>query len=609
MITQWFNKKLKVLSLLAGTLITALSSSAQAQLVWDGTTDSDWNTTSNNWDAGGGPGIAPWVNSNDAQFGLTGAGTVTATEAIIAGTMTFTDGAYTFEASGGSLSFTTLDTTGAASVGFNSVLAGSGTITSVVDGNWNGDNSAFTGTINHSSGSISINNANSLGTGTLNMSGGDLLSVNQSILNNTVTVNLTGGRIGGAGPGDQLRFAGAVNFNTGSTITIGNTVNNRTVAFESGSTFGGNASSVTIGRSTTFLRSGTNLTYTGDFNIQRTGPGDSVLNLGDGLDLTTNSNNINFNGSNNDRQRILEVTDGGTVTLDTISQNETTAGLVKLETTNSSTLNVNGVISGNYIDITGDGSGTTNFNAVNTYTGNTNVNAGTLVLDGTGSVNDSAEINVATGATLTNNSSVALTTSIVADGIVNGTGTIVLAAGNTLTGSGSTSLVTTIESGGTLSPGNSPGIFTNSADLNLEENSVVEWELIDNTAAGRGNNFDGVDVTGGALSIEDNVDFNLTFDLGTSTVDFTDSFWDSDQSWLVFDNSNSPLITDTTDIFNLGTISLDSLGNDFSVTQGALAFSQSGNDIFLNYTAIPEPSTFALFGLGLGALYFLRRKK
>jgi len=122
-------------------------------------------------------------------------------------------------------------------------------------------------------------------------------------------------------------------------------------------------------------------------------------------------------------------------------------------------------------------------------------------------------------------------------------------------------------------------------------------------------NFDGVDVTGGALSIEDNVDFNLTFDLGTSTVDFTDSFWDSDQSWLVFDNSNSPLITDTTDIFNLGTISLDSLGNDFSVTQGALAFSQSGNDIFLNYTAIPEPSTVALFGLGLGALYFLRRKK
>jgi hypothetical protein len=63
-------------------------------------------------------------------------------------------------------------------------------------------------------------------------------------------------------------------------------------------------------------------------------------------------------------------------------------------------------------------------------------------------------------------------------------------------------------------------------------------------------------------------------------------------------------------IFNLGTVSNDSLGQAFSSTGGSLAFSQVGNDIYLNYTAVPEPGTWALLGLaGVAWLIVHRRRR
>ena len=374
-------------SALIGITMFVLGLPTQADtLTWDGTASSDWNQSEANWDSGGGPGTDTWDNAtpDDAVFGATGAGTVTATEAITAGSVTFTGGDYTFGAFGGSLSFSTLDTTGATSVGFDGVLAGSGTITSAVGGNWSGDNSAFNGTVNHSAGTVTIDNANSLGTGIFNLSGGLLNSSNQALLNSTLVINATGGRISALGVNDQIRFTGIVNFNSGgSGVELGGDINNRTMHWESGSTFGGDAASVKIGRSTTFIRTGTNLTYTGDFVIERTGPGASILNLGDGIDLTTNTNNISFNNAGAANQiRAVQVNDGGTVTLNDIVQGTTEVnGQVQLQTANGSTLNVAGDISGGGdLTIAGDGSGSTVFSGSNTYTGATNVTAGNLIL-------------------------------------------------------------------------------------------------------------------------------------------------------------------------------------------------------------------------------------
>ena len=46
-------------------------------------------------------------------------------------------------------------------------------------------------------------------------------------------------------------------------------------------------------------------------------------------------------------------------------------------------------------------------------------------------------------------------------------------------------------------------------------------------------------------------------------------------------------------------------------TSSGFTLTQSGNDLFLNFTPVPEPSTYALLGLGLGALVLpaLRRRK
>lgn len=207
----------------------------------------------------------------------------------------------------------------------------------------------------------------------------------------------------------------------------------------------------------------------------------------------------------------------------------------------------------------------------NTYSGATNVRAGTLIIDGS----------------------------------VAGSGVIV-SSGASLGGSGTVSSAVTVQNGGTLTPGNSPGLPIYSGGLTLETGSRFTFELIADTSAGRGTNFDGVDVTGGTFNLQSGVAFDIVLNLAGSTTDFNDVFWDSNQSWLVFDNTNAPTVAS---LFNLGTVSNDILGNSFSSTGGSLSFSQVGNDIYLNYTAaIPEPSTYAMILGGLGLLAILRRR-
>ena len=71
------------------------------------------------------------------------------------------------------------------------------------------------------------------------------------------------------------------------------------------------------------------------------------------------------------------------------------------------------------------GAGTTTLSAVNGYTGATYVNAGTLLVSGTGSINSSSNVTVASAATFTNNSSTSCTP------------LLELTAGATLSGNGS----------------------------------------------------------------------------------------------------------------------------------------------------------------------------
>jgi autotransporter-associated beta strand protein len=216
-------------------------------------------------------------------------------------------------------------------------------------------------------------------------------------------------------------------------------------------------------------------------------------------------------------------------------------------------------------------------------------NSGTLLIDANVTANNGVIVN--TGGTFRNN------------GIYNGTLTV--NTGGTVAGSGTFNTGVTIVSGANLAPGNSPGLTTFTSGLTLNTGSNFNFELIGNTSSGRGTNFDAVDVTGGTFTLQSGVNFNITLNGTGSTVDFTNAFWNSNQSWLVFSNTNAPSIAS---LFNLGTVSADSQSNTYT-GYGSFSFSQSGNDIYLNWAPIPEPSTGILLAVGVAALWWLRRHR
>ncbi len=116
----------------------------------------------------------------------------------------------------------------------------------------------------------------------------------------------------------------------------------------------------------------------------------------------------------------------------------TTGGL------NTST-EVSGVISGAGGSIVKVGTGTLTLSGANTYTGGTQVNAGTL------------RVNNTTGS-------------------ATGTGDVQVASGATLGGGGIVTGAVTIADGGSLAPGNSPGTLT-TGNLTLNNGSALRYEL------------------------------------------------------------------------------------------------------------------------------------
>jgi len=213
------------------------------------------------------------------------------------------------------------------------------------------------------------------------------------------------------------------------------------------------------------------------------------------------------------------------------------------------------------------GSGTITLTGANTYTGATNVSAGTLIVNGS-----------------TSNASL-VTVGI--NGTLGGTGTV---GGNT-----------TIS--GIHSPGNSPGIQTFTGNLSYVNGGTpdptVNWELASNTTTVGANptaNFDQV-IVGGNLNFTHTTIINLSFNGMGSTVLWSDSLWDANQSWLLYDVAG---ITTNIANLNLNTVNwLDSGSNLFSTAGGSFTLSQNGEDVMLNFTAVPEPSTY---GIALGAM-------
>ncbi len=239
----------------------------------------------------------------------------------------------------------------------------------------------------------------------------------------------------------------------------------------------------------------------------------------------------------------------------------------RLTSATGGTVNFASAISGSG-GITKVGGGTVVLSATNTYAGSTVVSEGTLLING--STSASSAVNVETGGTL------------------GGTGTV----------NGATTI------SGKHAPGASPGIQTFTNGLAYAGTSTLTWELAKNSDTLRGTNFDGVNVTGGNLSIASGSKIDLVFNLAGSEVNWSDSFWAADHSWLVVDYSGAGT---SSGVFALGSISVDSIGASLTSVRANASFStyNDGTDVYLTYTAVPEPGTLQVACLGLACAMVL----
>ena len=233
--------------------------------------------------------------------------------------------------------------------------------------------------------------------------------------------------------------------------------------------------------------------------------------------------------------------------------------------------------------LTKAGAGTWVLGGANTYTGATNVNAGTLL--------------IATGGSLNASSAVAVN------------------SGGTLGGTGNVNGTVTVSVGGILSPGNSPGL-QNMGSLVLTDGGNYNWQILDATGVA-GVGFDTINLSGSLnlAGLTGVTDYNINLwslssigpDVNGNATNFNNL---NNQSWSLVTTGNIITGFDASEFtINVGA-NAGAAGFSNALAGGVFSMGLSGDstDLLLNYTAIPEPSTYAMLGLGLGALVWLRRK-
>ena len=261
----------------------------------------------------------------------------------------------------------------------------------------------------------------------------------------------------------------------------------------------------------------------------------------------------------------LNATDciGGFAGDGTVTRTSSGGVTMNIDYTGATPVDFSGLITGNIsLNFRGTSysTGTQIFSGDNTYTGTTNVSAGTLLINGTH-----------TGGGLY---------------VVDGTGT--------LGGSGTIGSEVTVFDGGTLAPGNPPGILTLEDGVTFYGGSFAV-ELNGTTA---GTEYDQLLVTGGDVALGDGVTSLVVTTSGFSP-DYYDFFW--------IINNTSTTDGDTTGYFE----GLEE--GDLMMVEGRLLHVYyhanydtgaliGGNDVLL--TSVPEPSTVAML-LGLAAFGLL----
>jgi hypothetical protein len=120
--------------------------------------------------------------------------------------------------------------------------------------------------------------------------------------------------------------------------------------------------------------------------------------------------------------------------------------------------------------------------------------------------------------------------------------------------------------------------------------------------------FDGVDLTGGALSIVNGATLSLVFNLPGSTVDWDDAFWGTNRAWTIIDVAGGSW---DSSLFSTLLVGVDSTTASLASKRAGSSFQivDLGGDLVLEYVVVPEPGSLALAGIGLAAAAYAHRRR
>lgn len=551
----------------------------------------------------------------------------------------------------------TLSGTNASSLIEKGISLSAGSLVKTGTGTWtlSGANS-YTGTTTLSGGTLAVSiladggTASGLGkagnaAANLIFDGGTLKYTDAAVsTDRQFTLTANGGTIEASGTGAlTLAAIGAVSLtgtNTSPVLTLaGSNTGNNTFAGTLGNNGSGSSSLVKTGAGTWVL-TGQN-TYSGGTSVQagtlRVGvagalPSTTLLSLHSGaiLDILHNQTVAGFSSDTTGEGATLQVGSGATFTVAMPVANESTtfagavtgSGIFAVSGAGNDVVNLTGTVAssittqvgsgatlviGSGGDLTGPlqlGSGSTfslNKSGTQTISGIISGAGGLQALSGTTILSGA---NTYTGATSITGGTLLVTNTI---GSGTGTGTVTVGSGGTFGGTGIITGPLQLNSGGIVSPGASPGNLS-VGPTTWEGGAHFAFEINDGSGTA-GSQWDLLTISG-ALTINATPSTPFVLDLVSLTagnaggllVNFDPT---NSASWL-FATASGGITGFETGAFqyNAGQFQNSLQGGHFFVS-----LSESGNNLLLNFTPVPEPSTWALLGAGLGLLLLARRRR
>ncbi len=291
----------------------------------------------------------------------------------------------------------------------------------------------------------------------------------------------------------------------------------------------------------------------------------ATLNLTTTADHDFNARAIVNNGTLNWTAGTFRGSTGATL-VNNATLNDSSTGTFSSTGVGGATMTFTNSASGSYVK---SAAGSKSVPVAFTNAGTITVTAGTLAFDA-GLANTNGSLVLANASTLTSTTAINL-----------GTGN--------LTGNG-TVAAPTVTAGGLVSPGPSSGLLTITGNLTLLGTATTLFEIGGTTA---GTQYDRINVSGTAALA------------GTLTLTFINGF-----AATVLPSDTFTLVSAAALTGTFANVTTNGLRLTTTDGLGSFQVNFTGTALTLsNFTPVPEPSTWALLLLGLGALMILARRR